>query len=48
MVVIVRCSKIIVEEKQLNKTTKEKREKKPFYGERQTTQRLDDAKIIKR
>lgn len=30
MVVIVSCSKIIVEEKQLNKTAKEKRDKKPF------------------
>jgi len=34
---MVRGSKIIVEEKQLNKTAKEKREKKKtFYGERQT------------
>lgn len=44
---MVRGSKIIVEEKQLNKIAKEKREKKTLYGERKTTQRLDDAKIIK-
>jgi hypothetical protein len=31
---MVRGSKIIVEEKQLNKTAKEKGEKKTFYGER--------------